>query len=187
MKKIVITIWMFIQCSAFLACMAKYSDKQINTLPSFANGTYTSAYIVVNNWSSFEHEKLRFAGIGYVAPDTLYPIIVKEQERIVDDEAKGDIPVHIAKELQKYVQNVFVGPKSDVPQDADIILTYYDRWRKGFGWYLDQLYITIKDVKINRVVAHGYFQNDRVFNKSPNPKKEVIKVIRNMLGPPKNS
>ena len=94
--------------------------------------------------------------------------------RLTDDHHVDEMFV---QELQRLGHDASSGPLTMLPDDADAILTYQDRWEWDFKSYLIELDLELHTARTDKKLADGrYYQ--------PSPKtKAPTEVIHDLLAP----
>lgn len=93
--------------------------------------------------------------------------------RLTDDRHIDELLVH---ELQQRGHEASSGPLTLLPENADAVLTYEDRWEWDFKSYLIELTFEIHTARTEKKLADGrYYQ--------PTPKaKPPAEVVHELLG-----
>ena len=94
------------------------------------------------------------------------------EHRLTDDHHIDEMFVH---ELQLLGHDASCGPLTLLPDNADAILTYADRWEWDFKTYLIELTVELRTARSDKKLADGrYFQ--------PTPKaKPAPEVVHELL------
>ena len=80
-------------------------------------------------------------------------------------------------ELRRLGRDASSGPLTMLPENADAVLTYGDRWEWDFKNYLIELTVELHTAHTNKKLADG-----RHFQPTPKPKPPA-EVVRELLGP----
>jgi len=80
----------------------------------------------------------------------------------------------IADELNFMGYATSLGNTLDVPEDADAVLTYQDKWTWDITMYMIELNIQVRDPKSNMAMASGKSYRPSLERKSP---KEMAKEV----------
>lgn len=96
------------------------------------------------------------------------------EHRLTDDRHLDEM---IVEELKRLGYEASHGPLTMLPDNADAVLTYEDRWEWDFRTYLIELNITVQTARTKKKLADG-----RYFQPSPRPKPPV-EVVRTVLEP----
>ena len=93
--------------------------------------------------------------------------------RLTDDHHIDELLVH---ELQQRGHSASSGPLTLLPENADAILTYDDRWEWDFKSYLIELTFELRTARTEKKLADGRFYQ-------PTPKaKPPAEVVHELLG-----
>ncbi|MSU23566.1 MAG: hypothetical protein EXS32_07050 [Opitutus sp.] len=99
--------------------------------------------------------------------------------RLTDDHHLDEMMV---RELQKLGRDASHGPLTMLPNNADAILTYQDRWEWDFQSYLIEFTIELHTARTEKKLADGrYYQP----SPKPRPPAEIIREILTPLFQPK--
>jgi hypothetical protein len=93
-------------------------------------------------------------------------------QRLGDDHRLNEF---FAAELRAHGHIATTGPRTMLPEDADAVLTYTDRWEWDFKNYLIELNLEVHTARTNKKLADG-----RYFQPTPKPKPPE-QVVRELL------
>lgn len=71
------------------------------------------------------------------------------------------------------------GPLTMLPDDAEVVVTYQDRWTWDFGEHLVYLRIALRDADTGKPVSSAVFNGPVAINKDP--PEVVARLIRELL------
>lgn len=97
--------------------------------------------------------------------------------RLTDDHHIDELFVH---ELQSRGHDASSGPLTMMPDNADAILTYEDRWAWDFKSYLIELDINLRTARTDKKLADGRYYQPTIKTKPP---AEVIHELLASLMP----
>jgi hypothetical protein len=83
----------------------------------------------------------------------------------------------LVDELHRLGREVTSGPLTLLPENADAVLTYTDRWEWDFKNYLIEMSLELRTARTNKKLADGHF-----FQPTPKPKPPT-EVVRELLEP----
>lgn len=137
---------------------------------------YKRAYIISSENS--EYIKFKFGTltyVGYIPPKDGKP----EKTKTI-----GNTDTIIKKELEKYGIHAIIGKRNDIPENFDLIVEYRDKWRWDFKKVLDELEIYFISPSGDKVLSKSKFEihKSKEFHNFPSPKKEVPRMIKELLG-----
>lgn len=98
-----------------------------------------------------------------------------------DKEGVDDL---IAKDLQKRGYAVTRGPELNTGYEADMAVTYVDKWMWDITMYMLELTVTMRDGKTGFPMAVGNSYHTSLTRKSP--PEMVDEVMNNVFNAPKN-
>jgi hypothetical protein len=94
--------------------------------------------------------------------------------RLADDRHIDELFV---AELKRLGHEASCGPLTLLPDHADAILTYTDRWEWDFKSYLIELSLEIRTARTEKKLADGHYY-------APSPKsRPPAEIVRELLGP----
>lgn len=96
---------------------------------------------------------------------------------------KAGIDTMIANDLKKRGYRVTQGPELTTPYEADVAVTYIDKWMWDITMYLLELTVNIRDAKSGFPVATGNSLHTSLTRKSP--PEMVDEVMNNIFTAPK--
>lgn len=96
---------------------------------------------------------------------------------------KAGIDTLIADDLKKRGYQVTQGPELTTPYQADVAVTYVDKWMWDITMYLLELTVNIRDAKSGFPVAVGNSLHTSLTRKSP--PEMVTEVMDNIFAAPK--
>lgn len=96
---------------------------------------------------------------------------------------KAGIDTMIADDLRKRGYQVTQGPERTTPYEADVAVTYIDKWMWDITMYLLELTVHIRDAKSGFPVATGNSLHTSLTRKSP--PEMVDEVMNNIFTAPK--
>ncbi len=96
------------------------------------------------------------------------------EHRLTDDH---HIDEQIVQELQRLGYAASRGPLTLLPDHADAVLTYEDRWEWDFKTYLIEFNVFVRTARTNKKLADG-----RYYQPTPRPKPPA-EVIREVITP----
>lgn len=93
------------------------------------------------------------------------------EHRLTDDKHLDEM---IAAELTRLGYVATVGPLTMLPDNADAVLSYEDRWEWDFKTYLIELNVTVTTARTKKKLADGRF-----YQPTPNskPASEVVSKV----------
>lgn len=95
------------------------------------------------------------------------------QHRLTDDHHLDEL---IVRELQRRGYDAACGPLTMLPDNAEVVLTYADRWEWDFKTYLIELTVELTTARTEKKLAEGRYY-------APSPKSHPPEdVIRDLLG-----
>lgn len=94
--------------------------------------------------------------------------------RLTDDHHIDDLLVH---ELQALGHDASSGPLTMLPENADAVLTYEDRWEWDFKSYMIELDLELRTARTDKKLADG-----RYYQPTPNSKPPA-EVVHDLLVP----
>jgi len=94
--------------------------------------------------------------------------------RLTDDHHIDELFV---RELQSRGHDASSGPLTMMPENADAVLTYEDRWEWDFHSYLIELDIELHTARTDKKLADGRYYQPTIKTKAP------AEVIHDMLAP----
>jgi hypothetical protein len=99
-------------------------------------------------------------------------------QRLGDDRRLNTLFV---AELQRHGHEATTGPRTMLPENADAVLTYSDRWEWDFKNYLIELNFELHTARTNKKLADGrYFQP----TPRPSPPEQVIAdLVKSLFKP----
>jgi hypothetical protein len=97
---------------------------------------------------------------------------------------KAGVDVLIASNLQKRGYTVTRGPELNTGYQADIAVTYVDKWMWDITMYMIELTVTFRDAKTGFPMAVGNSMHTSLTRKSP--PEMVDEVMNNVFNAPKN-
>ena len=81
----------------------------------------------------------------------------------------------IAKRLTVQGKRVSEGPIEEQPEDAQVVVTYEDRWMWDIAMYMLSLKVDFRDARTNELLATAYSYRTSLYRKPPhNVVNEVI-------------
>lgn len=86
------------------------------------------------------------------------------EHRLTDDRKLDE---QIVADLRRRGLEATCGPITMMPENAEILVTYEDRWTWDFHNYLIDLSINLRDVRKEKLVALGHFRQPGPFSKEP--------------------
>ena len=89
------------------------------------------------------------------------------QHRLTDDHHLDEM---IVRELQRHGYEASCGPLTLLPENAEIVLTYADRWEWDFKTYLIELTVELATARTEKKLAEGRYY-------APSPKSHPPEVI----------
>lgn len=96
------------------------------------------------------------------------------ESRLADNHRIAD---QIVAELQGFGLDASSGPLTMLPDDADAIITYQDRWTWDFKSYLIDLDIEVHTARTIKPLAEGHYHQASMLT------KPAADVIREILAP----
>ena len=96
------------------------------------------------------------------------------EQRLADD---NHLDLLFVAELQRLGRVASSGPRTMMPENADAILTYTDRWEWDFKTYLIELNFELHTARTLKKLADGRYHQPTIKTKSP------AAVIRELLVP----
>jgi len=96
------------------------------------------------------------------------------EHRLTDDRHLDEM---IAAELTRLGYQATVGHLTMLPDNADAVLSYEDRWEWDFKTYLIELNITVRTARTKKKLADGHF-----YQPTPNSKPPA-EVVSRVLTP----
>lgn len=94
--------------------------------------------------------------------------------RLADDRR---IDLLIVAELERLGRIASSGPITMLPDDAEIVVSYEDRWAWDFGTYLVELSMDFRRAKTDKPLASAYYHRAIISRQAP------ITTVRAMLDP----
>ncbi len=85
----------------------------------------------------------------------------------------------IASTLRARGLTAETGPLTMLPPDAEVVVTYQERWTWDFGEHLVYLRIALREVATDRPVASAVFNGPVAINKDP--PDVVARLVRELL------
>ena len=86
------------------------------------------------------------------------------EHRLTDDHHIDEMLVH---ELQQLGHEASCGPRTLLPDNADAILTYADRWEWDFKTYLIELTVELHTARTGKKLADGSYLQQTPKSKPP--------------------
>lgn len=96
------------------------------------------------------------------------------EHRLTDDRRLDEM---IVQELIRLGYEASCGPLTMMPDSADAVLSYEDRWEWDFKTYLIELTVTVRTARTTRKLADGHF-----YQPTPNSKPPAV-VVSKVLTP----
>ena len=96
------------------------------------------------------------------------------EQRLADN---NHVDKLLVAELQRLGRVVSSGPRTMMPEDADAVLTYTDRWEWDFKTYLIELTIEVHTARTRRKLAEGRYHQPSLRTKAP------AEVVQEILAP----
>ena len=94
--------------------------------------------------------------------------------RLSDDRHLDEALVH---ELRQLGHDASCGPLTLLPDNADVVLTYADRWEWDFKTYLIELDIELRTARTEKKLADGHYY-------APSPKsRPAAEIVHELLAP----
>lgn len=94
------------------------------------------------------------------------------QHRLTDDHRIDQL---IVQELQRRGYDASSGPLTMLPENAEVLLTYEDRWEWDFKTYLIELTVELNTARTEKKLAEGRYY-------APSPKSHPPEaVVRDLL------
>jgi hypothetical protein len=92
--------------------------------------------------------------------------------RLTDDHHIDEM---LVRELQQLGHEASSGPLTLLPENADAILTYEDRWEWDFKTYLIELSVELRTARTEKKLADGHYLQQTPRSKPP------AEVVRELL------
>jgi hypothetical protein len=92
--------------------------------------------------------------------------------RLTDDHHIDDL---LVRELQQLGHEASSGPHTLLPENADAVLTYEDRWEWDFKTYLIELNVELRTARTEKKLADGHSLQQTPRSKQP------PEVVRDLL------
>lgn len=96
------------------------------------------------------------------------------EHRLTDDRHLDEM---LTQELTKLGYSASYGPLTMLPDNADAVLSYEDRWEWDFKTYLIELKVTVHTARTNKKLAEGSY-----YQPTPNSKPPA-EVVNRVLVP----
>jgi lysyl-tRNA synthetase class I len=114
------------------------------TVALLVSGCTTHTWRSVTNLSRFKH--------------------IYVEHRLTDDRHIDEM---IAEELKRLGYEASYGPLTMMPDKADAVLSYEDRWEWDFKSYLIELSVYVRTARTNKKLADGTYYQQTLASKSP--------------------
>ncbi len=95
--------------------------------------------------------------------------------RLTDDHHIDEL---LVRELQSLGHQASAGPLTLLPDNADAVLTYADRWEWDFKTYLIELNVELRTARTDKKLADGHFLQP---TPKPKPAAEVVHELLSSL------
>ncbi len=100
------------------------------------------------------------------------------EHRLTDDRKIDEL---IVADLRRRGLEASFGPITMMPENAEALITYEDRWTWDFHNYLIELSINVRDIRKEKPIAMGHTRHPGPFSKEP---AEMIgKVLDSIFKP----
>jgi hypothetical protein len=101
------------------------------------------------------------------------------EKRFADDHRVNEL---LVRELQRRGRTAVTGPLTMQPDDAQVVLSYADRWTWDFGSYLIEISLEIRDARTGKPLASAGYRRAPVSRQTP--AEMVAAMLDPLFGPP---